>query len=806
MLNDRLITITTGSSRKASVWNAQNLLWSEFIDKLKTPVRSTETLAEYLNYAKSKQDELKDVGGFVGGTFNGTRRKADRVTGRDLITLDLDSIAAEQTKPVLQRLSALGCGYCVYSTRKHNAAKPRLRAIFPLDRTCTADEYEPIARKLAQLIGIEMCDPTTFQSSRLMYYPSVSSDSEYIYCTEDKPLLSTDGMLSMYGDWHDISQWPEVPNAPQIKKRLAAKQGDPTQKNGVVGAFCRTYNIYTAMDKFLPGVYLPCNTDDRFTYAEGSTTGGAVVYDDGNFIYSNHATDPAGGKLCNAFDLVRYHLYADLDDEAKDGTPTNKLPSYTRMCELAVSDSEVSALLHKERYDKATAEFADSYSSKEDNTDWMTKLSISPQSGAVAKTTDNILTILNNDPLLKDKMIYDEFSNRVLVLGALPWDFSTERRRWTDTDDAGIRHYMEKTYAITGKEKILDGCALVVKQHSIDEVKNYLMALKWDGVKRLDTVIADYLGADNTPYVRAVTRKTFVAAVARALNPGCKFDTMLTLGGPQGIGKSTFVSIMGRSWYSDSLTTFEGKEAAEMLQGVWINEIGELSGMNRSEITAVKQFLSKREDIYRVPFGRRTSAYPRRCILIGTTNDTEYLRDRTGNRRFWPIDCGVQAPSKSVFTELESVIDIIWAEAVVRYQIGEKLYLEGDVSEQATKVQEAHMETNAKEGVIREFVERKVPRDWNKRNLRQRKAYWANEFGQQDQQENLVSRDRICALEVWCEALGGDIKLMRKSDTREINEILASIRGLKKSDNPMRFMKDYGLQRGYICEVTFRNA
>lgn len=799
MFNDRLITITIGASRKAVIWNAQNLLWSEFIDKLKTPIRSTETLAEYLNFSKVKQGELKDVGGFVGGTFEGNRRKADKVSGRDLITLDLDNIAAEQTNTVLQRLSALGCGYCVYSTRKHNATKPRLRAIFPLDRTCTADEYEPIARKMGQLVGIEMCDPTTFQASRLMYYPSVSSDSQYVYCTEDKPLLSADGMLAMYGDWHDISQWPEVPNASQIKKRLAAKQGDPTEKNGVVGAFCRTYNVYTAIDKFLQGVYIPCAADDRFTYAEGSTTGGAVVYDDGNFLYSNHATDPVGGKLCNAFDLVRYHLYAELDDEAKEGTPTNKLPSYQEMCKLAVSDSNVSALLNKERYDKATAEFADSYNvDSEDNSEWMTKLSISPQSGAVAKTTDNILIILNNDPLLKDKMIYDEFSNRVLVTGALPWDNSTERRRWTDTDDAGIRHYMEKTYAITGKEKILDGCALAVKQHSIDEVKDYLMSLKWDGVKRLDTVIIDYLGADNTPYVRAATRKTFAAAVARALSPGCKFDTMLTLGGSQGIGKSTFVCIIGRSWYSDSLTTFEGKEAAEMLQGVWINEIGELSGMNRSEITAVKQFLSKREDIYRVPFGRRTSAYPRRCILIGTTNDTEYLRDRTGNRRFWPIDCGIRKPSKSVFTELEPVIDLIWAEAVVYYQMGEKLYLEGNVAEQATKMQEAHMESNAKEGVIREFVERKVPKDWNKRNLRQRKVYWANEFGQQEQQSGLVQRDRICALEVWCEALGGDIKLMRKSDTREINEILTGIKGLKKQDKAMRFIPDYGVQKGYL--------
>lgn len=796
MLNDRPIMITTGASRKAAVWNPQRLLWSEFVEKISHPVRSTETLSEYLRLPKSKQDELKDVGGFVGGAFKGTRRKSDSVTGRDIITLDLDSIPPNQTNTVLQRLSALGCGYAVYSTRKHEEQRPRLRVIFPLDRTCTVDEYEPIARKLAQLIGIEFCDPTTFQASRLMYYPSVSSDSQYVYVYEDKPMLSADGMLSMYGDWRNVKEWPEVPNAPQARVKLAQRQGDPTAKKGVVGAFCRTYNVYDVIDRFIRGIYTPCD-DGRYTYAEGSTTGGAVVYDNGNFLYSHHATDPAGGKLCNAFDLVRLHKFGYLDDDAKDGTPTNKLPSYTEMCKLAVSDAAVSARLNKERYDKATAEFSEP---AKDTGEWMAKLAISPQSGAVAKTVDNILIILNNDPLLKDKMIYDEFSNLVLVTGSLPWDNSNERRRWSDTDDAGVRYYMEKTYAITGKEKIIDACALAVKHNRIDEVKDYLASLKWDGTKRLDTALIDYLGADDSAYTRACTRKTFVAAVARAMTPGCKYDIMLTLGGPQGIGKSTFVRIIGKQWYSDSLTTFEGKEAAEMLQGVWINEIGELSGMNRSEVSAVKQFLSKSEDIYRVPFSRRTSSFPRRCIMIGTTNDTEYLRDRTGNRRFWPIDCAVSKPSKSVFTELEPVVDQLWAEAVVYWQMGEKLYLSNTAAEQAVKAQEEHMEVNAREGIIQEFVSRKVPVDWNKRSLQQRRVFWANEFGQTEKSDELVKRDKICALEVWCEALGGDVKLLRKSDTREINDILSSIKGLKKSAKAMRFIPDYGVQKGFIVE------
>ena len=276
---------------------------------------------------------------------------------------------------------------------------------------------------------------------------------------------------------------------------------------------------------------------------------------------------------------------------------------------------------------------------------------------------------------------------------------------------------------------------------------------------------------------------------------------MPILGGPQGLGKSTLIRIMGNGWYSESLDIFEGKEASEMLRGVWINEIGELSGMNTSELNSVKRFLTKVEDIYREPFGRRTSSFPRRCVFIGTTNDNDYLRDRTGNRRFWPIDCYMHKPTKSVFTELEPLVPQLWAEAVVYWKLGEKLYLDGVVKDYAVKEQEAHMEVSAREGIIKEFVSRKVPSDWNKRSLLQRRAFWANEFGRTDEAEGLVPRDKICALEVWCEALGGDVKQLRKSDTREINDILSSINGLKKADKPLRFGADYGLQRGYLFSL-----
>lgn len=795
MRYDRQITISAAGSRKATFWPSQTLYWSEMIDRLRTAVRGTETLSEYLKLPKREQDELKDVGGFVGGTLKDNRRKAANVIGRDLITLDLDNIPAGGTQDVLKRLEGLGCAFATYSTRKHHEGAPRLRVIVPTDRTVTVDEYEPLARKLASIIGMSLVDPTTFEASRLMYWPSCCADSQYIFHYADKPFLSANGVLAMYNDWRNIDEWPLVPGEEGKQTKLATKQGNPLEKPGVVGAFCRQYNIHQAIEKFLPGVYEPVDTDaNRYTYVAGSTVGGAVVYENGLFLYSHHATDPCSGRLVNAFDLVRLHKFGDLDDDAKPDTPVNRLPSFTEMANLALNDPDVAALINKERYEQALEDFGDSEDKpvEKDNMEWLKQLKINPSSGQPQKTIDNVIIILENDPNLKGKMAYDEFANRGVVLGPLPWNNSTEKRFWTDTDDSGLYHYMEKVYSISSESKINHALALVSYKHKFNDVKEYLESLKWDGVPRLDTLLHDYLGAEDNVYTRAVSRKSFTAAVARAMEPGVKYDYMPILVGPQGIGKSTFLRIMGKNWFSDSLQTFEGKEASEMIQGVWINEIGELAGMSKAETNSIKQFLSRTEDIFREAYGKRTQAYPRRCVFFGTTNDSVFLRDHTGNRRFWPVKVGLVKPKKNVFEDLKHEVDQIYAEAFVRWQLGEQLFLTGEAEEIAKIQQEEHRETSPKEGIIREFIERPVPIDWDTKSISERRLYWSNEFGRSEIET--VERDRICAVEIWVECFNTDIKYMKQADTREINAILSSLENWEPYRG--RF-GPYGFQRGF---------
>lgn len=797
MQNDRLITISAGASRRATLWQAQTLLVSELWDKLKTPARGTETLAEYMSLKKAQQDELKDIGGFVGGTLNGPRRKANNVTGRDIITLDLDNIPAGGTDDVLRRVGGLGCGYCIYSTRKHQAAAPRLRILVPLDRTVNADEYEPIARKMGELIGLEFADPTTFEVSRLMYWPSCSKDSQYVYLFEDKPFLSADGVLAMYANWRDMTLWPALPGQAQFT-RLAVKQGDPEGKNGVVGVFCRTYDIHRAMDELLPGIYEAVDTmPGRYTFIGGSTTGGAVLYDNGKFLYSHHATDPCSGKLVNAFDLVRLHKYADKDDEAQAGTPANRLPSYAAMCEYALGLGDVAALMAQERYASAAKDFEGiGPDNADDPANWMSLLEVAAQTGAIKGTINNVLIILEHDPMLKGKFALNQFANRGEVLGALPWDQRTKRRLWDDNDNQGLYWYLEKVYKITGNGKIDGALSLHSNRFAFNEIQDYLGGLKgkWDGVPRLDTLFIDYLGAKDTAYNRTVTRKAFVAAVSRAMTPGCKYDNMVILTGPQGIGKSTLLDKMSRGWFNDSIRTFEGKEASELLQGVWLVEVAELDAFRRTDIARIKQFLSLRVDRYRAAYGRNVKELPRCCVFFGTCNETEFLQDTTGNRRFWPIDTGEQRHTKTVWADLDAEIDQLWAEAVMRWQLGEPLFLTGAVEEDAKAKQEEHREASSREGIVREFMDRQVPDDWSKWPLDKRRMFWAG--GVQGNMQ-LVPRDRVCALEIWCEAFNGQVKEMKNADTRELNAIIGTVAGWEKAPGTLHF-GPYGTQRGFV--------
>lgn len=811
MQYSRTFTISTANNRYSEQWSPVEMTWSSFVEKLGKPVVTAESFEEYMSYKKKKQDQIKDVGGFVGGTLANSLRRNSSIETRSLVTLDLDNLAHLDDEKILKTLHSLNCSFVVYSTRKHSKVKPRLRIIFPLAKDVSADEYEPIARKLASFIGMLYCDPTTFQPVRLMYWPSHSKDSDYVYDYADKGLVDGQAILNMYDDWHDVRQWPEVPGAVKLHQNMAKKQENPLEKEGVVGAFCRRYSILEAIEEFLPGMYEHCDSaEDRLTFVGGSTTAGAVLYEDGLFLYSHHATDPCSQQLVNAFDLVRLHKFGHKDDSAEEGTPVGRLPSYLAMKDFILERTPVKIDLIRERQEQAMKEFAvvlsdDSHQEEvlegevvEEEEEWEQYLECKSD-GFPLPTIPNISLILRKDPKIREKIYYEEFSNRLLVRCPLPWGSSEKQVRiWADTDDSGLRWFFEKFYKISGVNKIMDGVNLISEENKENAVALYLQSQTWDGIERLETLFIDYLGCVDNVYTREAAKLSMAAAVRRAIIGGIKWDYMPIFIGPQGVGKSTFLKILGGEWFNDSLSSFEGKEACEVIQGSWIVEVSELTGLRKSEINIAKQFLTRQEDIFREAYGRRTKKYPRRCVFFGTSNDTEFLKDASGNRRFWPIDTFVQTPKKSIFQDLAKEIDQIWAEACELSKREDfHLILSKEAEMLARLEQESHREDNFKRGIIEEYLDKKLPKAWGSMDLFARRAYLQDYESQVSLHPEVFERDRVCIAEIWEEALGNDKRFMRKADSFEIADIMSSMKGWEKMKHVMK-VKNYGGQKGYL--------
>lgn len=788
--------IATVASRTSKTCKNQTLKWSELLERFSETTKTRETVAEYKALPKSKQDDVKDVGGYIGGWLKGGRRKADSLEHRSLITLDADFA----TLDLLDTFALVyGNAAAISSTHKHTPDAPRLRLIVPLSRTLTGDEYQAAARKLAESLGIDLFDDTTYQPTRLMYWPSTSTDGAYLFDNIDGPFLDPDTLLEQYPDWRDASYWPESSRCAGVRQKTAARQGDPRTKPGMVGAFCRCYDIDAAIEKFLPDKYVACTLPDRYTYTGGTTAAGLVVYDDAQFAFSNHATDPASGRLCNAFDLVRLHLYGDRDADADNDTPVNRLPSYTAMTELAREDDAVKVLVTRERLEKARADF----SMPEDTEGWMEQMIADgltvDKRGNPEPTINNVYIILTHDPGLMGALAFNGFKDRLVAVKALPWrdvGDPINGDTWTDNDDSELRRYIELAYAITGKERIMDAMNGVAHANTIHPIKDYLEALEWDGEERLDTLLRDYLGADDTPYTRAVTRKAFTAAVARIMRPGCKFDYILVLSGPQGRGKSTLIAKMSNGWYTDSLAGIGTKEAYEGIQGFWLVELGELAAMKKTEIEVTKNFISKQVDSYRAAYGRRVEEHPRQCVFFGTTNSTAFLRDDTGNRRFWPVRLGEIAPALTVWDDLtQAVIDQLWAEAVVRYREGEPLTLPPELAAFAQEQQEQFTEDDPRAGDILTYLDTLLPADWEKKDKWERRAWF--EESPEIRGAGVMRREKVCISEIWWECFRKDSALMKRQDTNELRTIMRQIPGWKEVPEKTRF-GPYNVQRGFI--------
>lgn len=836
-VHDGPLTLATGASRLDTRWRNVQRPWSALIQRLREPTRTPESTAEYDRMDKDRRAVLKDVGGYVGGALVGGRRTAAALRMRQLVVLDIDYGRRDTVLSVLDPMYGVGrYAWVLHSTRsdRFEQGVDRMRLLVPLSRAVTADEYPALARRIAGDIGIEAFDESTFEPHRLMYWPSISQDQAYWIVGNDQPWLDVDETLARYVDWRDPGEWPTSARALAARTPRGGQAEDPTTKPGLIGAFCRRFSITAVLEDFLTEEYTPA-LGGRWTYRHGSSVGGLIIYDN-LWAYSHHGTDPAGGRLLNAWDLVRVHRYGELDKDEPENTPVRDLPSTREMTAWVGGIPEIREQLGRDRLAAAAADFgagasldglsvaADSLTGAVANTlpvdpaaqEWMRGLEVTER-GVVRPSRHNIALILRNDPLLAGKIGHDEMADTTVARGRLPWSIEADARqrsshpdpdrgtviadrRWTDRDDAGLRAYLERVWRIERPGGVMDAFELVARSLGYHPVREYLGQLPaWDGRPRLDTLFIDYLGARSCPYTRAAARKFACAAVARVMRPGCKADHVVCLSGPQGAGKSTFLNVLGSPWHTDNLPSIHGKEASEAIAGTWIVEIAELVATRKADVEHVKAFISRQVERYRPAYGRRVVEQPRQCVFVMTTNDTQSLTDSTGNRRYWPIDCRMVGDGPSTWAaKLGRERDQIWAEALVRWAEGEPLFMEhSETSAAAKQAQEAHADDGGDiSGEIAAWLETPVPKGWSKRSHGQRRMAIQHGLLESFDGQESEMRDRVCSKEIWIECLLGAPDRFGTAQAKRIYQAMSKVAGWERTANGTAF-GPYGLGRGW---------
>jgi len=802
-----LIKVSLCDRRTARRYKNQEKPWAWLKDQNRSPRRTTETAAEYPKLSRSERDALKDQGGFVGGWLKEGLRKNGNVLCRSVGALDADHIPADVDFPALVKASLPGVEWFLYSTHRHTPEGPRFRLILLFDREVTEEEYPPLMRQVAHEIGMDYFDDTTYQANRMMYWASCPSDGEFVFEESVGSPLQVDAFLGRYEDWRDTAQWPKSSRQSEVTVRKeAAVQQNPLEKEGIVGTICRAFfPIQDAMGKYLSDIYAPTDKESRWDFISSESTAGVIVYDD-RFVYSWHESDPACGKLLNIFDLIRIHRFGDCDSKE----------SFKKMVAFALEQDEVKLLLDQERREATRRAFAEAAlfdaqaedgnaadAAPAEDRDWTKLLRYKQKSSELENSSWNLMLIMTHDPDLRH-FAYNEMNRRVQVTGPIPWERPEGNHFWRDGDTAQLKVLLDNRYTVFS-DRVLEACfTKVAEDRRFHPVRDYLKSLPpWDGECRVEMLFIRCLQAEDTPYTRAVARKVMAAAVARIMEPGVKFDSIPVLDGAQGIGKSSlFRELAGSEYYSEtlSLTDMSDKSGAEKLQGFWIVEIGELAGMRKADIEKVKAFLSTADDAYRPSYGRVVESHPRQCVIVATVNgERGYLRDTTGNRRFWVVKCN-QTDQVKRFSFTPEERDQIWAEALWLWNHGEKLYLEDDLREKAEQIQRSAMEEDDRQGMVEEYLNLLLPMDWPDMDLYARRM-WLNNPDDPARLKGTVNREAVSNVEIWAECFGNDPMNMKAQDSYAIAAMMVKIEGWERKGLRQR-IPIYGMQRLYVRDHT----
>lgn len=777
-------TLSVAGSSASLKWTTVKYTWSDFLERLNRDIRSTETMRDFDRLDRTARANLKDVGGYMAGELSGARRLKSAVLSRSMITLDVDY--ADSLFPVEFGTRFPGVAAVIYNTRSDREKGRRFRVVIPFaEEVQDAAQYEAAARKMAELLGIDLFDPTTFQAERMMYWQSLSSDQPKVFKVFEGEPISAEYLLSLYGnneEWRDIRNWAFKSDQEKETRAIVSKAmaQSPREKAGLVGAFCRAYSVPAAIEKYLSDVYEIAPGNDRYTYKAGHSVGGMIVFDD-LFCFSYHSTDPiADGHAYNAYDLVRVHKFGHLGKE--DSTKEmNKLVCADKECvkDMVTPDADL------DDYD----DYGDAV--KSDSTEEVTELVWDLDGkGNKQVTVNNFVNAFKSDPLLNGLLAYDMLKETIVFTRpSFTAKGSKKGDLVNDTDISIIKGRIERMHGIYNDAKLNDAIEQVSSDNAFHPIKLYLESLTWDGVPRIDTFLVDYMGAEDNAYTREAFRKMLLAAVTRIYEPGQKFDTALVFYSEQGVGKSTLIQRLSKGWFNDSLTNLSGKESYEAIQFAWLVELAELSALRKSDVEAVKNFISKREDTYRGAYARRVKTHKRQCVFFGSTNDDEFLKDATGNRRFFPVGVKRTRKTRLIFEpEFDAIVDQLWAEAMEGYMLGEALTLSDEAEAIAGGTREEFTERTPIQGLIEEYLDRLFPADYEDRFLAQRLDFLNGDLGE----EGTETKNSFSLIELWTEALGRRKDEYTVVKARELSNAVKALKGWKRDKQARQ--KIYGPQ------------
>ena len=754
-MTDRTYAVAIAPRKDSRTWSQEEIRFSDLVE-----------------WAESPADH-KECGNYLMGTLRGGRRTKNTIVSRSAVQLDADR-ATEETWDAISDLGVLGLVHTTFSSAPDEL---RLRVVLPLDREVTPDEYVHIVAVLIDRLGKDAFDPGSLQPERYMFRPAVADEHRdwYRYEVLDGPEISADDLLADFTE--DLSTLP----APRPSKN----KRDPREIDGTIGAFNRAYSIAEAVEQF--GIPYEPAGEGRW-HLVGARAGAGIHEVTPDLVYSHHAGDPAYGQTLSAFDLVRVHLYGILDEDAKPGTPINKLPSTTAALERLANDPKVVSEIVGDDFATIPDADPDDPTAPAPTRAWIMDLVRNPRSGEVRDVVGNWDLISENDPVFRG-LFWDELDLSVKTDRDLPWRSIERGEIFTATDRAALALHIERSYGIRPGRMLLDDLVNVVaNRRPVNPVREYLEGLEWDGVPRLEESLP---GVRPTEYTRLVARKCLTAAVARIFEPGIKWDYSLIIYGTEGRGKTFWVDRMARGWNA-ALGDIHSKDTLLTLQRSWIVTSDEGFSMKKSDADSLKEFLTRTTDVFRLPYEREVMAYPRHCVIWGTTNDPTFLRRQEGNRRYLIV----HSEDRVDFGALtDDYVDQVWAEAVSLYRAGEELFLDEEGSAIAAAAREAYIEEDSLTGIIQEWLDQPVPENWDEMGAEER-ALWRMESADGIGPKGTRKITQTCSTQIWVECLGRPIGDRRRADLLDIASSLRSLPGWRPVPGRTR-VPIYGPQQVY---------